>query len=818
MSGWQRDDLNRALIWLCSGIFLTHSSVFQDDDKDDDDDSDDSEDWGSDDDDSSSSDDEEAGAYSQLKGRARWLKKNTVETTKKTKVKRERPKKDTLAEAASAAEAMSARKSVLPVEGLTVSLLNRKVKELAAQRGRKGKDNRQVLRELEALMRLSLQFGPRVEIPILMHVISAQFGLQRTLDDYMDTATWRACASYLQRIAEVVESGYSLGVQEVEESDIMFTGTKKMKAAAKAADGAMVAVAADEKLINPHSGEEETEDERAERIRLEKEENMSDQEKKTIPVVGSLALHLTRLEEEYTKSLQNCSQHSLEYIARLRDESKLVELLVKFQAYFEGKQQMIEAAMLAQLRVEHIYYRHNSIAREVDKAAFFYERYGEMSMLHPSCLTAGESKGKVDYSTTHPGASFGKPAVEDFPETNFSEVLSTLCKFVYKHGLEQAKTRAAICQIYHLSLHDQFIDARDLLLMSHIQETITDSGDIATMIMFNRMMVNFGMCAFRMGRIQDAHQCLSDVCSGRVQELLAQGVVSGKFSDKTAEEEKAEKRRQVPYHQHINLDLLEACHLISAMLLEVPSMADDATKRRPFSRTFRKFYDQYNHQVFTGPPEQTRDFVMRAAQCLMRGDWKTCAELVSGLDVWKLVPGEGVIPKISEMLTEKVKVEGLRTYLFAFSSQYDSLSLSQLCGMFEMSKNEVHSVVSKMMINRELHASWDQPTETIVLRHVQPTSIQAMAMQFADKTGYLVEANERLLDAQAGNLGFKEDWKSGDGDDKYHQKARGGNQKNSRSNNNNSNISRSGGRNSNRFQSNRHKSGSRTGRSNRRRY
>ena len=137
-------------------------------------------------------------------------------------------------------------------------------------------------------------------------------------------------------------------------------------------------------------------------------------------------------------------------------------------------------------------------------------------------------------------------------------------------------------------------------------------------IMFNRMMVTLGMCAFRLGRIHDAHQCLGDICSGRVRELLAQGVSSSRFNDKSAEQEKAEKRRQVPYHQHINMDLLEACHLISAMLLEVPNMAaasgrgeDSHRRQRIISRTFRKFRDQYDHQVFTGPPEQTRDYVMK---------------------------------------------------------------------------------------------------------------------------------------------------------------------------------------------------------------
>jgi len=658
--------------------------------------------------------------------------------------------------------------------------LNRKVQELTAQRGRKGKDNRQLLRELEALSRLSLRFGPRVEIPILMHVISAQFGLLRTLDDFLDTQTWKACAAYLERIADVLDEGYKLGVQSIDESDILLSGvkmgSKKMKAAAAASGGAMAAVAADEKLVNPHTGEPETEDERAERLRLETEEKMSEEEKKIIPVVGSISLHLTRLEEEYTKSLQNISNHSPDYVARLRDESKVVELLARFQEYLESEGSYKEAAQLAQLRIEHIYYRHDTIARQVDKAAIFYKQFGEVNMLHPACITSDDSKVEsTEFDKIHPGAIGGKPVVENPPDTDFQALVSSLCQTVYQHGTEQAKTRATICQVYHHALHDRFVDARDLLLMSHLQETIYDCGDVSTMVMYNRMMVNLGMCAFRLGRIYDAHQCLSDVCSGRVREMLAQGIHSGRFSDKSAEQEKAEKRRQVPYHQHINLDLLEACHLISAMLLEVPNMAgasveaDAGSSRRPrvISRTFRKFNDQYNHQVFTGPPEQTRDFVMRAAKALMEGDWETCADLVSNLDVWQLVPGDDAAKKIGEMLTQKVKLEGLRTYLFAFSKQYDSLSLSQLCAMFSMSKNEVHSVVSKMMINRELYASWDQPTETIVLRKVEPNSLQIMALQFAEKAAHLVEANERLLDAQSGNFGYRDDHWKGDGDNRW---------------------------------------------------
>ncbi len=55
-----------------------------------------------------------------------------------------------------------------------------------------------------------------------------------------------------------------------------------------------------------------------------------------------------------------------------------------------------------------------------------------------------------------------------------------------------------------------------------------------------------------------------------------------------------------------------------------------------------------------------------------------------------------------------------------------------------------------MIINEELMASLDEPSECMVMHRTEPTRLQSLSLQLSDKIAQLVENNERLLELRPG--------------------------------------------------------------------
>lgn len=331
-----------------------------------------------------------------------------------------------------------------------------------------------------------------------------------------------------------------------------------------------------------------------------------------------------------------------------------------------------------------------------------------------------------------------------------NRLIHTLCSYLFNNSEGIIRARAMLCQIYFLALHDEYYKARDMMLTSHLQENIANF-DIATQILYNRTLVQVGLCAFRTGLVYDAQNTLQDICgSGRQKELLAQGVMMQRYSQVTPEQERLEKQRQLPFHMHINLELLECVYLTCSMLLEIPLLAQIGSspdiKKRVISKTYRRMLEYHERQIFTGPPENTRDHVMQASKALAAGEWKKAIQFIHSIKIWELMPSA---EEIKAMLAKQIQEEGLRTYLFTYAPFYDTLSIETLSTMFELDSTKVAAVVSKMISHEELAAALDQVTNTVIFRKgVELSRLQSLALALSDKASALIETNERTLEVR----------------------------------------------------------------------
>ena len=111
-------------------------------------------------------------------------------------------------------------------------------------------------------------------------------------------------------------------------------------------------------------------------------------------------------------------------------------------------------------------------------------------------------------------------------------------------------------------------------------------------------------------------------------------------------------------------------------------------KRRPQSRSFSRLLSLFSQQVFIGPPETTKELVFAAYQALQRGDWQKTNEHVMNLQMWSSMKDS---QRVKDIVTDKIKTEGLRTYLYTYSQYYTTVQLGELAQKYELDEGAVCS-------------------------------------------------------------------------------------------------------------------------------
>ena len=254
---------------------------------------------------------------------------------------------------------------------------------------------------------------------------------------------------------------------------------------------------------------------------------------------------------EWNTAVRLLEQSNYEYDCRLRDEINLLKLIVDSISYFKKEENMKIVSSLSFKFLEHIYHHSQDMITKI------------------------------------------RERVPDFPvPENTQEFIRELSSNVYKAPAnEKYVIKTALYEAYNYAINDEYIKAKDQMLMYKIPEN-TNMGEGTILMVYNRALVQLGICAFRRGMIIEAKLILDDICTQlKVKELL------GQTMPKTSARE--DKRKQIPYHLHISFETVESVYLICVMLLEVPFIVagEKEMEKRNVNKLFQRLWYLYDKNV-----------------------------------------------------------------------------------------------------------------------------------------------------------------------------------------------------------------------------
>ncbi|KAF8510606.1 eukaryotic translation initiation factor 3 subunit 8 N-terminus-domain-containing protein [Gautieria morchelliformis] len=253
-------------------------------------------------------------------------------------------------------------------------------------------------------------------IRVLLALISSRFDYNSSVSTHMPISLWLASQREVDQLISIVMGDPSYSVQEITEDYDEFV-----------------------------------------------ERSPVDEKDGVVRIRGSIISFVDRLDDEFTKSLQNIDPHGTEYVDRLKDEKGLYESICQAQAFYETTNQLDPLARVIMRRLEHIYSKPDAVIQALEQTATQYK-------LVPSTTLATQ------------GSS--------------SSLIHSLSVSSYKSDNSFLRTRAMLCHIYHHALANEFYVARDMLLMSHLQESV-HAADVATQILYNRTVVQLGLATRR---------------------------------------------------------------------------------------------------------------------------------------------------------------------------------------------------------------------------------------------------------------------------------------------------------------------------------
>lgn len=161
------------------------------------------------------------------------------------------------------------------------------------------------MRILEILVNIATT--PYQRIRVLLALISSRFDYNSSVSSHMPIELWLAAQREVDQLVAIVATDSNYSIQEITDDY----------------------------------------DELVERSPIT--------EKGVVRIRGSIISFIDRLDDEFTRSLQNIDPHGTEYVDRLKDEKVLYCTICRAQAFYEKTAQSDPLGRVIMRRLEHIY-------------------------------------------------------------------------------------------------------------------------------------------------------------------------------------------------------------------------------------------------------------------------------------------------------------------------------------------------------------------------------------------------------------------------------------------------------------------------------
>lgn len=252
---------------------------------------------------------------------------------------------------------------------------------------------------------------------VLTQLVAFQFDINKATSDIMPTGIWKQIYENLSKILNILDSHKDFVYPEAEINDAGAISTSSLS------------------------------------LSIEEEINLSS-------IGGNLLAFVDRLDQEFYKQVRNLDSRSPEYNIRLQEENLLLILAERTQSYYERIQKFDKVALLAALRIEHLYFKvHSSSLNPLPD----FVSLNSFSSIPTSTKSENTPQPlKKDLSASQQ-FNLSASSVLLLPQKTIDiKNFEKLTDIVYTYGDARTKTRTMLCHIYYYALHDRFYQVKNV--------------------------------------------------------------------------------------------------------------------------------------------------------------------------------------------------------------------------------------------------------------------------------------------------------------------------------------------------------------------